>query len=150
EAIFQAREKMLKDAFETEMRLAEAQTADFVEGVTAKLVDKRPALWKPATLNEVKEADVQSLLNSDAPLPEGFVLANFHGHAGKAQKSYGLPKEEEIEKILKMKSRSMKELMEELEYEYRGKQGLRERVEEIARRKTRLEGDRLVWKTGGQ
>lgn len=52
------------------LRVDEQEDNDFVEGVRAKLIDKpkRTPQWKPATVEEVKEADVNRYF---APLPSG-------------------------------------------------------------------------------
>lgn len=150
EALFLAREKNLKSAFETEMRLAQAyctdQTGDFVEGVTAKLIEKpkRQAKWNPETLSQVDPKLVEKLLYTEGPLPEGFQLET----RGRPRKDYGLPKESEIKNLVESKpGMNVKELIERLEMDYKGKHGLKAKVLDVIERKTRVKDDqKLVWR----
>jgi hypothetical protein len=124
---------------------------DFVEGVRAKLVEKRLPKWKPESLSEVDTKSVEMLLSSNEALPEGFVLEpGVRSSQGRA--SFGLPKEELVKDVLeRLRMRNEKRngalseraLLDEMEIELRGKHGVRDRVLEILRRKTK-EG--LVWK----
>lgn len=88
---------------------------------------------------------VQELLNSERPLPDGFQLET---RAGLAQGVwYGLPKEEYVERMVEGKAvKDEKELIERVEMEYKGKHGVKEKVKEIARRKTEVVDEKLVWR----
>lgn len=139
---------------------------DFVEGVTAKLMKpKRTPIWKPSELSEVPTKSVEKLLSSDAPLPAGFELpvGGATTVAGSSQGwSYGLPKEDYVQKIVaRLNERSKKEkkkdkggvfkfrerdVLDEISIELRGKHGLGGRVLEILGRKTTLADGSLVWK----
>jgi hypothetical protein len=123
---------------------------DFVEGVQAKLVERRPPIWEPTNLSEVAAKSVEKLLSSNEALPEGFVLETVGG-SSQGRASFGLPNEEFVKDVLKRLSERNKRngalneraVLDEMEIELRGKHGVRDRVLEILRRKTK-EG--LVWK----
>lgn len=122
------------------------QAGDFVEGVTAKLIEKgtRPVKWNPETLLEVDQKLVKRLLDSDGSLPKGFQLDETRGrpHSG----WYGLPRESYIQNLVNSKPIDKKELIEKIELEFKSKHGVREKVEEVIERKTKTMDEKLVWR----
>jgi 3-hydroxyisobutyryl-CoA hydrolase len=124
---------------------------DFVEGVQAKLVEKnREPKWEPGKLSEIDTKSVEMLLSSTEALPEGFVL-EMVGSSSQGRASFGLPNEDYVKDVLeRLRARNKgngvlneRAVLDEMEIELRGKHGVRDRVLEILKRKTR-EG--LVWK----
>lgn len=111
---------------------------DFVEGVTALLVDKpkRTPTWTPSTLEEVSEEDVASFFNHRT---EFDLLNQEAGSTGEDFKSYphawiGLPSENSVRKEVQQE-KSREEILEHFLGQSHGKQGVKEKVEEILTRK---------------
>ncbi|KAL1841343.1 hypothetical protein VTJ49DRAFT_7123 [Mycothermus thermophilus] len=115
---------------------------DFTEGVTALLVDGRPAQWQPASLDAIPPGKASSakLTDSYFRLPEGHTAlpllsdADYdeYPHAGK----YGVPTEEQVERKVSLGMLTHEQIIEDFLRERKYKQGVREVVEEILTRKT--------------
>ncbi|KAF2104738.1 putative mitochondrial 3-hydroxyisobutyryl-CoA hydrolase [Rhizodiscina lignyota] len=106
---------------------------DFVTGVTARLVDRiktRPA-WKPNTLAEVTDAEVNSFFDKEPKMEllNNNELATYteYPHAW-----IGLPREGEIAQMMKDQPNAQKaEVVKFFVDRSRGKQGVKEKVEEV-------------------
>lgn len=129
------RQWTIAQTFQKEYDIASAFMAhpDFVEGVTAKLIERKKERpdWQPNSLDEVKKRDVHAFflgkesghklrLLSDADYSE-------YPHAW-----IGLPSESEIIRV--MSGNKAEDAVAELLEKYGGKQGLREKVAEVMAR----------------
>lgn len=121
-----------------------------MEGVEAKLIEKRMPRWKPQSLSDVELESVKRLVRSEeGSLPDGFAPKMV---AGSSQGWYGLPSEEDVKKVVTKKReggipKSERDVLDEMEIELKGKHGVRERVVEILSRKTGLaDGGSLEWR----
>ncbi|KAF7190206.1 3-hydroxyisobutyryl-CoA hydrolase, mitochondrial [Pseudocercospora fuligena] len=120
---------------------------DFIEGVTALLVDKpkRTPNWSPDSLDKVSEADVDSFFTYQT---EFDLLGKEAGSSETDYKEYphawiGLPTEISVQE--KVKGWSREQILDDFIKQTNGKQGVREKVTEILDRKTRDAGGRLQW-----
>ncbi|KAI9667425.1 MAG: hypothetical protein M1821_000240 [Bathelium mastoideum] len=141
-------------AFQHEHALATRfmATADFVEGVTARLVRKPAATpqWSPASLEDVNAATVSKFLafgeeNGVEPLR----LLNSGPGADYQEYPHrwiGLPAERDVEARVQQRRSTAEEVVAEFVQERRGKQGVREKVEEILGRKTEVVDGVLAWR----
>jgi 3-hydroxyisobutyryl-CoA hydrolase len=125
---------------------------DFIEGVTALLVDKpkRTPQWTPATLEEVSEEDVNAFFDFDASSSFELLDQSAGGH-GEDYKVYphawiGLPSEVQVRNFV-LEGKSKQQILEHFVKQSEGKQGVKEKVEEILLRKTTEdEQGKLGWK----
>lgn len=125
---------------------------DFIEGVTALLVDKpkRTPNWTPATLEEVSDQDVEAFFDFNSPSTFELLDQDAGGN-GKDYKSYphayiGLPRESEIQNAV-FENKTKQEIVDLFIKKTEGKQGVKEKVEEILSRKTTVDGNgKLGWK----
>lgn len=116
---------------------------DFVEGVSALLINKPKTTpeWKPAQLNDVSDKDVDAFFNSQPTLE---LLASSDGSPRPAEEiAYadyphawtGLPRERDVLGYVARNWVSMEEAVEQFVQRTGGKQGVKEKVEEILERK---------------
>ncbi|KAK3636704.1 3-hydroxyisobutyryl-CoA hydrolase [Elasticomyces elasticus] len=129
---------------------------DFVEGVSALLINKPKTTpkWTPGTLEEVSEETVQEFF---APLEGGELeLLPSTSEKGKGGESYtdyphawaGLPREGEVQEAV-TRSRnfsSVEDVVKHFVEKRGGKQGVKEKVEEILGRKAEVGGGRISWR----
>lgn len=121
--------------------------ADFVEGVSARLISKPPRTpeWKPATMEQVSEATVDSFFS------EPLRLNLLNTGEGTSYVEYphawiGLPRERDVEAVVKGSQRLDSEgVVQHFMMEKNGKMGVREKVEEILLRRTTEEDGVLSW-----
>ncbi|KAJ4290427.1 3-hydroxyisobutyryl-CoA hydrolase [Kalmusia sp. IMI 367209] len=106
---------------------------DFVEGVTARLIQRKKERpnWKPNTLAEVKNAEVQSFFVRDEGKP-GLSLLSSTNYDEYPHAWIGLPREEEIWR--EASGKAADEVVATLLEKYEGKQGVREKVKEVLER----------------
>lgn len=126
---------------------------DFVEGVTALLVDKpkRTPNWTPSSLDDVSRDDVDNFFPSNSAMENSdFELLDASaGGSGEDYYQYphrwiGLPGEREVQtKVNELASRQ--EVLDHFLKQTQGKQGVKEKVEEILTRKTKPVGERIEW-----
>ena len=124
---------------------------DFVNGVTARLISKprKPAVWQPASLHEVSSEDVDHFFD----VPEGATRLELEEKRGLGNyKKYpfrsllGLPREEEVERMVGSRRVGRRELVEAMVKGREGKVGVREKVEEVRERCCSVDGEgKLVW-----
>lgn len=124
---------------------------DFVEGVSAKLIQKPPSKpkWEPARLEDVDDSRVDEffaegedrrmeLLSTERPYKE-----YPHSHLA-------LPREEEVKNELQSSEREWKnkrELAKAFAKGQKGKAGVKEKVEDVLGRKCSVaKGGRLIWR----
>ncbi|KAF2161267.1 hypothetical protein M409DRAFT_28305 [Zasmidium cellare ATCC 36951] len=122
---------------------------DFVEGVTALLVDKpkRTPSWSPSTLEQVSNRDVDSFFSHETDFE---LLGTEAGSNGQDYNNYphawiGLPREVDVYQQVRDGS-SKEAIIEHFEKQKNGKVGVREKVEDILLRKAEDVGGRLQWK----
>lgn len=125
---------------------------DFIEGVTALLVDKpkRTPKWTPATLEEVSDKDVDAFFDFSGPTSFELLDQDAGSH-GNDYKNYphawiGLPREQEVRDQV-FKNQTQQEILDYFVKRSDGKQGVKEKVEEILLRKTtQNQNGKLGWK----
>ncbi|KAL9577376.1 MAG: hypothetical protein Q9212_006402 [Teloschistes hypoglaucus] len=125
---------------------------DFVNGVTARLLHKPPtkAEWNPAKLEDVTNAQVEEFFSIEEG-EEGLELLTQGLDYSRAQYAdfLGLPREEDVEKVVKGAERRMEkgEVVKAIVARLEGKIGVREKVAEIMMRKCEVGGDgRVLWR----
>ncbi|POY76578.1 hypothetical protein BMF94_0167 [Rhodotorula taiwanensis] len=173
-AIREGRKLTIDEVFRMDARLAAACCnpevhPDFLTGVTDLLIrkikpeDQRPA-WKPATLEEVSDKHIQETFFAHPPpfknppvpqldfsrknRPGAYAAYKISPHA-----KWALPSEREIEKIVKGEDAgsnefavTKQEVVDRLLQRWNGKVGVREKVDEVLRRKTIVaEEQTLKW-----
>ncbi|KAK5078877.1 3-hydroxyisobutyryl-CoA hydrolase [Lithohypha guttulata] len=138
---------------EHEMAARFMQHPDFTEGVSARLINKPPTepKWQPATLEEVKESDVDTFF----ALPEGVEPVQLIQPSQNARDdyrdyphaTYALPREEHIAAIVREHGRGGKQaVMQEVLTRWNNKLGVQEKMEDVFQRKCQLNGREVQWK----
>lgn len=148
----QGRRWSIAETFRKEHAIASRfmEHPDFIEGVTALLVDKpkRTPNWSPATLDQVSDKDVESFFTYQTDLD---LLSKDAGSSEKNYKEYphawiGLPKEIEVAEAFQQFN-SRDQIIDHFVKKTNGKQGVKEKVNEILDRKTyRDEAGRMGWR----
>jgi 3-hydroxyisobutyryl-CoA hydrolase len=112
--------------------------ADFVEGVSALLIDKpkRKPTWTPASFVDVSDKDVDAFFTNKT---EFELLDQEAGSTGQDYTSYpharfALPTDQAVEACWKSGMRH-KQILQKLTRDYNGKQGVKEKVEDILSRR---------------
>lgn len=124
--------------------------SDFIEGVTALLVDKpkRTPHWSPDSLDKVSAEDVDSFFTHKTDFE---LLDQSAGGSGEDYRSYphawiGLPRENAVRHQV-TQGHSQEQIVEHFLKQTGGKQGVKEKIEDILARKTNpLEGGKLQWR----
>lgn len=122
---------------------------DFNSGVSARLIDKPPTapVWSPPSLEEVSDADVDGMFEKaegasklELLRPNG--LGNFDAY----EHAMGLPREEEVEKVVREGGRGAKAVVKYFLRAKNERTGIREKIEEVLARKCgkNAEGE-LFW-----
>ena len=121
---------------------------DFVEGVTALLVDKpkRTPNWSPDTIDKVSEEDVDTFFTHKTDFQ---LLGTEAGSMGQDYNQYphawiGLPHEGEVFVPVK-EGKSREEIVKLFEQRTNGKLGVKEKVEEVLNRKAKEVDGKLQW-----
>ena len=123
--------------FQAELDIAAAfmRHPDFVEGVTARLIDRKKERpnWQPRELEEVTDEMVREFFKKSSEGP----LALLDGSASADYRAYphadlGLPTESEILSVAQNKM--AEEVVQHFLKEKNGKVGVREKVEEVLER----------------
>ncbi len=129
---------------------------DFVEGVTARLMKpRREPEWNPARLEDVTDEDVASFFRVSReeesriqlfePSPHGmnpnYEEARYYDYP---HAQMALPREEVIRESITQAPRVRRAVVEEILKRWRGKLGVREKVEEVLDRKTETGEDGVV------
>jgi 3-hydroxyisobutyryl-CoA hydrolase len=106
---------------------------DFVEGVTARLIERKKERpnWAPNTLAEVQMEDVHQFFSRKAGKP-GLKLLNSNNYEEYPHAWIGLPKDDEI--WSEASGKSHEDVVATLLEKYEGKQGVREKVAEALER----------------
>lgn len=130
----------IADTFKREHQIAAKfmRHPDFVEGVSAQLIrkDKQPK-WEPASLENIHEEDkVAEPFFEISPETEPLRLLTDADYVEYPYRKFGLPQEEEVEKVVKYGNYTPAQVANMLVAQRMGKQGVREVVLEIVARKT--------------
>ena len=142
----------IAETFQREHRIAARfmAHADFVEGVSARLMRKPPDTpqWQPDRFEDVAPPTIDEFFH----FPEaGERLQLLNAGSGADYETYphrwiGLPRERDVEARVREAKSDREEVLRYFVQENRGKQGVRERVSEILERKTKLGADgSLEW-----
>lgn len=136
------KEWSIADTFKREHQIAAKfmRHPDFVEGVSAQLIRKdRKPKWQPASLEDIDEKDrVAEPFFAISPEVEPLQLLTDSDYAEYPFMKFGLPREEDVQKVVKAKNYTAKQVVNAFVAQRMGKQGIREVVEEIVARNTRL------------
>ena len=144
----------IKETFQREHSIAGKfmRHPDFTEGVSALLIRKpepgqarEPAKWQPGSLEEVKEgeniADAFFAVEGEKKL-ELLSEGDYHEYP---HRRFGVPTEKQVAVYVRGEPRSRKAIVRDLVEMRRGKQGVKEVVEEILERKTTVQDGKAVW-----
>lgn len=130
----------IRDTFVREHAIASKFMAshDFTEGVSALLIDKRPANWQPASLEAIP-ADQSAKLTEDffivprdEPQLRLLTSANYDEYP---YPKFGVPTEVEVEKKAMLGNMTRSQIVDSFVQERNQKQGVKEVVQEIVDRK---------------
>ncbi|KAF1933339.1 3-hydroxyisobutyryl-CoA hydrolase mitochondrial precursor [Didymella exigua CBS 183.55] len=129
------RQWSIAQTFQKEYEIASTFMAhpDFVEGVTAKLIERKKERpnWQPNTLDDVKKSDVHEFFAGKAN-GETLPLISEGDYKEYPHAWIGLPKEDEI--LREMSGKKADDAVASLLEKYDGKQGVREKVAEVMQR----------------
>lgn len=137
------------EAFRREYHIASKfmEHPDFVSGVSARLLHKPPTRpeWQPPTLDQVNNEQVESFFRIEEG-EEGLDLLTRGMDYDRYpfEQDLGLPREEDVERMVRERTLLRDEVIEELVRAKDGKTGVREKVEEILARTCRVNRDKSV------
>jgi 3-hydroxyisobutyryl-CoA hydrolase len=127
---------------------------DFVEGVSAKLIRKNELgkaaedpSWKPASLDDIGPKDniAEDFFTQDEK-SKNFRLLNDRDYREYPFGKFGVPHETDVERVVRNGETSANGIVRHFINERRGKQGVKEVVQDIVNRKVRTENGHTVWK----
>lgn len=126
---------------------------DFVSGVSARLLHKPPAKpqWDPPILDKVTNEDVESFFSIEEG-EEGLELLTQGMDYDRYpfEKMLGLPREEDVEQMVRGRLMKREEVIAEMVERKEGKIGAREKVEEVLARRCGVDREgSMVWTRGG-
>lgn len=120
---------------------------DFVEGVKARLMSKPPrqAAWKPATLAEVKQDQIDAFFNipEDEQRMELLSKGNYRSYP---HLIYGLPTETAIKQHVQDNPSTRGNIIEHFVKTWKNKEGVKEKVGEVLSRQTVKTDQGLRWR----
>jgi 3-hydroxyisobutyryl-CoA hydrolase len=138
----------IAETFQREHQLAGKfmRHPDFTEGVHALLIrkDGKPR-WQPPSLDAIKPEDNIADPFFQMEGKERLRLLNDIDYDQYPHERFGIPKESEVQALVNMGGQSQKGLVDHFVKQRRGKQGVKEVVQEIVKRKTKKEDGNLVW-----
>ncbi len=135
-------------AFRREYHIAEKlmEHPDFVEGVSARLINKPPTApkWNPPTLEGVSDKDVNDIFTvAGAQMLKLAAEGNYAEYP--FGKTIGLPREREVQLMVQEAPGSRQDLITKMVAARNGKVGVREKVEEVLDRMCTDDNGQLVW-----
>ncbi|KAJ7940211.1 3-hydroxyisobutyryl-CoA hydrolase [Mycena leptocephala] len=148
-AIRLGKTQTLKEALNMELKIATAfcngASPDFATGVTAVLVTKSKAEWKPSSLEEVTDEIVDRFFSPHSQFLKNAptVMDGARAPSGRNQERYALPTENAIRDVITGEDPdsgamgyTLEDLLEYFHDSRKGKIGVNEKVVEVVRRKT--------------
>ena len=138
------------DAFRREYHIAEKfmEHPDFVEGVSARLINKPPTTpkWNPPTLEGVSDQDIDDIFTvAGAQMLQLAAEGNWPEYP--SGKTIGLPRERDVQLMVGNTPASRQDVVKKMLAQRNGKAGVREKVEEILERMcTENEEGQLIWR----
>ncbi|KAK6381301.1 uncharacterized protein PV06_07356 [Exophiala oligosperma] len=146
----------ISETFIREHRMAARfmEHPDFVEGVSARLINKPPTkpVWKPASLAEVSKEDVDEFFTMSPDFEPLALVEPYEGALDQHFTEYphavfALPSEADIEQLVRAYGQEgQRAVIEAVANRWNNKAGVREKVREVLARKTRLEDRGISWK----
>lgn len=142
------REWSIAETFQREHQIAGKfmRHPDFTEGVHALLIrkDGKPQ-WKPATLEEIKSTDNIADPFFEVEGTQKLPLLNNIDYKEYPHKQFSIPSENDVAKVVRKGVKDRHAVVQHFVQQREGKQGVKEVVQEIVRRRTTKEDDHLVW-----
>ncbi|TVY38714.1 3-hydroxyisobutyryl-CoA hydrolase, mitochondrial [Lachnellula occidentalis] len=140
----------IKETFQREHQIASKfmRHPDFTEGVDALLIrkDKTPNWAEPSKLEDVQNPADLTRPFFEVDKGKTLKLLTKGDFEDYPHRRFGLPNEGQIESIVKKGNRTIPEVVGHFVREKRGKQGVKEMVEEVlARRAYSVEGGKAAW-----
>jgi 3-hydroxyisobutyryl-CoA hydrolase len=123
---------------------------DFTEGVSALLIrkDGKPQ-WEPASLEDIKPED--KIADPFFDIEQGaerLPLLSKSDYREYPHQRFGIPKEDEIESVVRNGEMGPKQITRHFVDKRHGKQGIKEIVQEVLQRKTKkIEEGKITWVT---
>ncbi|KAG5361470.1 3-hydroxyisobutyryl-CoA hydrolase [Yarrowia sp. C11] len=146
-ALRRGRNQDIQGVFNDECNYAEnfMHSREFIEGVSAKLIDKpaREPKWEPSTFEGVTPEIVKSFIQQRGDSKNGEMEVVINDSYKQYPWNFGLPREVEIEQYIKGETRSSDykaspaEVVNHFTNKYSGKPGVSEKVKEVLLRKTK-------------
>lgn len=146
-----ARNWSISETFKREYQIAAKfmRHPDFTEGVHALLIHKhgKPA-WKPASLEDIKASENIADPFFEVDPSRTLTLLSPDDYREYPHARFNVPSESQVEKLVKSVMLSRNEIVRRFVDTRRGKQGVKEIVEEIVNRKTRVDhNNKAVWES---
>ncbi|WEW61031.1 3-hydroxyisobutyryl-CoA hydrolase [Emydomyces testavorans] len=130
----------ITETFQREEKIAGHFMAhpDFVEGVTARLINKPPTEpnWKPATLEEVIDEDVDEFFRIPPGETRMPLLNPEIDYMEYPHRRFALPSEQEIRRFVQESKASKTLTIKEFNKRWGEKEGVKSKVSEVLARKT--------------
>jgi 3-hydroxyisobutyryl-CoA hydrolase len=137
-----AKDWNIAETFQREHDIATAfmHHPDFIEGVTARLIERKKTRpnWQPNNLEDVTEEEVQRFFQKGSdllPLLESGAKAMYKEYPFK---HLALPTQQEILEVYSNGSVMPEEVVQHFSKERGGKVGVREKVEEVLERQAKI------------
>ena len=125
---------------------------DFTEGVSALLIRKpaegqprTPPKWQPASLEDINPEDNIADPFFEVDGLRRLKLLSDVNYFRYPHGKFSLPTEKEVEQVVRSGEKSPRSVVNYFVMLRNGKQGVKEVVEEIVRRKTTIEEGKAVW-----
>ena len=138
----------IAETFQREHQLASKfmRHPDFTEGVYALLIrkDGKPQ-WQPPSLESIKPEDNIADPFFEVEGEQRLRLLNDIDYSKYPHARYSIPEERQVEQFVRQGGVSQRGVVDHFVKERRGKQGVKEVVQEIVRRKTKKVDGKLVW-----